>query len=199
MVSIPSLDFIKSPEDLLEYLKGFGHDFRYSTNLSNIDFDYVVDQYFCKGSLPSFTFAPLSFTLESRRGSCYDLALLSCKVLMDLGFSCDIFHFGWTPKKSSSLSILSCMHTACRFWVGGDWYLLQGFLYRGEICILGPFSSLEAFIKEFSFIILRELKRDNISITFIDSLGFGFKEVPISLSRLYPVVCGPKPLGYWIV
>jgi len=201
MISTSSscLDLIKTPESLVNYLKGFEHDFRYSTSLSRVNFDYVVDQYFSKGNLPSFTFLPSKTFLESGKGSCYDVALLSCRVLSGLGYKCDILHLGWTPRDSSSLGILSCMHAVCRFWSGTSWFTLHGFLYKDTVRLLGPFYSVDDFVKEFSSIIRKFSGRSNSNITFIDSLQFFNKEVPTFCQGLFPVKSSLVPLGYWVV
>ena len=78
---------VTSPEKLVDFLQSFKHDFRYSTNLSKVNFDYLVKQYFTNNSLPSFTFTPSNLVLSRKKGSCYDLSLLSYKVLTGLGLS----------------------------------------------------------------------------------------------------------------
>jgi len=190
---------VTSPEKLVDFLQSFKHDFRYSTNLSKVNFDYLVKQYFTNNSLPSFTFVPTDLVLSSKKGSCYDLSLLSYKVLTGLGYKCDILHFGWTPKESTSLGIVSCMHTVCRYKSKRGWYTLHGFLYGNKVSILGPFSSVSSFAKIFSSIIEKGSKRDSISITFIDSLSFESKAVPSLLTRLYPVEKDTSELRYWLI
>jgi len=190
---------LKSPEALLEFLKPFKHNFRYSTNLSSVNFDYVVYKYFSQGSLPSFTFSPLSSFLGSREGSCYDLSLFSSRILLSLGYKCDILHFGWTPRGSSSLDILSCMHTVCRFWSGSSWFTLHGFLYKDGVRLLGPFFSLGDFVSTFTSLLRESTKRDSVSISFVDSLRFSSMELPTSLVRLLPRLREESPLTYWVI
>lgn len=190
---------LDSPEALLEFLKDFKHNFRYSTNLSSVNFDYVVYKYFVGGSLPSFTFSPLSSFLSSREGSCYDLSLFSSRVLLGLGYKCDILHFGWTPRGSSSLDILSCMHTVCRFWSGSSWFTIHGFLYKDGVRLLGPFYSLEDFLLTFTSLLRESTRRGFVNVTFVDSLRFNGKELPASLVRIFPQVEEERALTYWII
>lgn len=195
-----AMELVKTPEDLVLYFQDFKHNLSGgSGNLPKvINFDTIVFRYFNEASLPRFTFYPSDLFIEAKEGSCYDLALLSYKVLCSLGYKCDMLHFGWTPKEASGFGIVSCWHMVCRFWVGESWFVLQGFLYKSKVCILGPFSSLEEFVRGLTLILIKELKKASLSIAFVDSLEFGdTKEVPTSIRKLYPTTLSSETLGYW--
>jgi hypothetical protein len=183
-------------EDILNHFSEFEHDYRYANSLRNVNFDQVFDQYFKYNNLPSFTFTP-SFT-ETKRGSCYDLSLLAYNFLSPY-YNCDILHLGWTPKIRSSYGVLSCMHTVCRYFTKPYlWNVFQGFIFKGQKEIWGPYHDIEEFAsksgEKISSLVHREVK-----ITFIDRLSFEDKKVPTRIQGLYPTEEKETSLGYWII
>jgi hypothetical protein len=193
---LTNLDEIRKPEELVEFFGGFRHNFRYPSSLTTEGIDLTLDKYTNYSKLPRVAFPTKEEVLISKECSCYDMAFISYHILTELGYKCDILHFGLTPKDSSSLSILSCRHSMCRYWVYTRWYALQGFLYKLPVSLLGPFLSMEDFLASMASTVSKILSRPT-GITFLDVWNFESDYLPTLITRLYPTYVPTSKLDYW--
>lgn len=188
---------VKTPEELVESLnRHCKHDFRYSTDLHNVDFNLLIHKYFSDNQLPSYTFVSRDSFMNEYKGSCYDLSLFACHVLKYLGYESDLLHFSWTPDNSTAKGFVACAHLSCRFWIdSNNWYVISGFLYGSEVEIFGPFSCLEDFINVFNEVIRDSLPNSQINI--VDSLMIENEYCPSVIIKLFPIMSKAKKLEYW--
>jgi hypothetical protein len=179
---------ITSPDKLVEFLQDFSASVEITGWVNKVSYKYVAEQYL-NNKISAATFIPSNVFLTNRSGSCYDLALFSCSVLSVMGHKCDILNFGWNTD-------IPAVHASCRFWEGEQWYTIHGFLYGRETCILGPFVSLEEFIKGFSNVVKMDTGRD-MKMVFVDSFGFEEFGNPTLITKLYPIEKKIEKLEYW--
>jgi len=140
------INVMNSPQDLLEFFKGFQH--RDIKKLNDAQYHRIADEYIKYFTVPSFTLMPAEYVMNTKTAACYDLSFASVVFLKQMGLEAEIIHFSWKPKDNATgLERMLCFESGCLYYGKDGIYIIQWFIGAFEPGILGIYQNYDDIIK----------------------------------------------------